>query len=102
MGLFLLPLWRTECNNENTAGKVTSFIIAKKTNSPMRKTCATISPPVGDAFMHIETSGTNFGSNVFVSFERTEAIQIGNNMFCYSRYSNATSNFRSIRRPRFQ
>ena len=68
----------------------------------MGNTSATISSPVGDAFMHNETSGTNFGSNVFVSFERTETIQISNVMFCYSRYSNATSNLRPMRRFRFQ
>ena len=40
--------------------------------------------------MYIETSGNNhneFGSNVFISFERTDIIHISNITFYYNRYS---------------
>ena len=37
--------------------------------------------------MYIETSNNNHGNNVFVSFERTDIIQITNITFYYKRYS---------------
>ena len=37
--------------------------------------------------MHIETSSNNHGNNVFVSFERTDIIQISNITFYYNGFS---------------
>ena len=44
-------------------------------------------PPIGTAFMYIETSSGNHGDNVFCSFERTAIIQITNITFYYHRFS---------------
>ena len=42
--------------------------------------------------MYIETSSTNHGhEKVFVSFERTDIIQIKNITFYYNRFSNLTN-----------
>ena len=49
------------------------------------------SPPIGNSFMYIETSSNNHGKNVFVSFERTDIIQISNITFYYIRFSIITN-----------
>ena len=41
--------------------------------------------------MYIETKSINHGNNVFVSFERTDIIQILLITFCYKRFSNSTN-----------
>ena len=41
--------------------------------------------------MYIESSANNHGSNVFVSWERTDIIQISNISFYYNRYSILTN-----------
>ena len=40
--------------------------------------------------MYIETSSNNHGNNVFVSFERTDIIQISNTTLYYYKISNLT------------
>ena len=75
-GGYLQPYWKVLCNDKNNSGKITNFIKSTKTNSPTGDSRATSLPPVGTAFMYIETSSTNNGNNVFVSFERTDIIQI--------------------------
>ena len=51
--------------------------------------------PIGSAFMYIETSSNNHGhERVFVSFERTDLIQISNITFYYNRYSILTNDFK--------
>ena len=47
-----------------------------KTKSPTDYSGAASLPPMGDSFMYIETSSNNHGPNVFVSWERTDIIQI--------------------------
>ena len=42
--------------------------------------------------MYIETSSNNNGSNVFVSFDRIDIIQITNVTFYYIRFSHITNN----------
>ena len=42
--------------------------------------------------MYIETSSNNHGNIVFVSFERTDIIQISNITIYYDRFSNLTDN----------
>ena len=49
-------------------------------------------PPIGISFMYIETSSGNHGNNVYVSFERTDIIQIINITFYYNRFSILTNN----------
>ena len=53
--------------------------------------------------MYIETSANNHGSNVFVSWERTDIIQISNITFYYNRYSILTDdNLKNMGRFRVQ
>ena len=80
-GGYLLPYWKIICNDVNNNGKITNFIKSTKTNSPTGSSGATSLPPIGSAFMYIETSSGNNGENVFVSFERTDIIQITNITF---------------------
>ena len=79
------------CNDKNNNGKITNFIRATKTNSPTNELGATSVPPIGNCFMYIESSSNNHGNNVFVSFERTDIIQITNITFYYKRYSILTN-----------
>ena len=52
--------------------------------------------------MYIETSQNNYGSeNIFVSFERTDIIQISNITFYYNRYS-IDGNYKAMGRFRIQ
>ena len=86
-GAYLLPSWRIFCNDKNINGRITNFIKSTKTNSPTDDSRASQLPPIGSAFMYIETSSNNIGNNVFVSFERTDIIQITDITFYYNRFS---------------
>ena len=87
----LLPYWKIICNDKKGKGKISKFVKSTKTNSPTGDTGASILSPIGDAIMYIETSGGNHGNNIFVSFERTDIIQITNIPFYYNRYSKLTN-----------
>ena len=86
-GGYLLPYWRNIFNDKNNNGKIQNFIKSTKTNSPTSDSGATSLPPIGDAFMYAETSSNNHDNNVFVSFERTDIIQVSNRTFYYNRFS---------------
>ena len=102
-GGYLLPSWRIFCNDKNNNGKIANFIRATKTNSPTGESGATSLPPIGDAFMYIETSGGNNGNNTFMSFERTDIIQITYITFYYNRFSILTNDsLKSMGRFRIQ
>ena len=102
-GGYLFPFWRTFCNDKNNNGKITNFTRSLKTNSPTGNSGATSLPPVGSAFMYIETSSNNIGENVFFSFERTDLLQITNITFYYNRFSILTSpDHKSMGRFRIQ
>ena len=96
-GAYLLPYWRIVCNDKNNSGKISNFIKSTKPNSPTGNSGATSLPPLGTAFMYIETSSNNHGSNVFCNFERTNFIQITNITFCYNWYSILTDDFKKSR-----
>ena len=82
---------------------ISDFIKSTKTNSLSSYSGATILPPIGSAFMYIETSSNNHGPNVFVSWERTDIIQISNITFYYNRFSILTNdNFKKMGRFRIQ
>ena len=86
----LLPKWRIVCNNRFNSSIPTDFIKSTITNSPTGQSGATVIPPIGNAFMYIETSGNNHNDvedNVFVSIERTDIINISNISFYYNRFS---------------
>ena len=73
-------------------------------SSPTGESGASSLPPIGNAFMYIETSSNNSGSDdVFVSWERTDIIQITNITFYYNRFSILTSDsLKSMGRFRIQ
>ena len=101
-GGYLLQNWVIECNDINNNGKIQNFIHSTKTNSPTGDSGATSSPPIGNAFMYIETSSNNHGSNVFASFQRTDIIQVTNITFYYNRFSSSDNNLRGMGRFRIQ
>ena len=83
----LLPYRKIICN-----GIIQNFIKSTKTISPTSDSGATSIPPIGSAFMYIETGSSNHGHNrVFVSFQRTDIIQITNITFYYNRFSILTN-----------
>ena len=83
----LLPYWKIVCYDKNNNGKISNFIKSTRTNSPTGDSGAMSLPPIGNCFLYIETSSGNHGNNVFVSFERTDIIQICNITFYYNRFS---------------
>ena len=92
-GGYLLPYWKIICNDKNNNVKIQNFIKSTKTNSPTSDSGATSLPPIGSAFMYIETSSSNHGHiRDFVSWERTDIIQITNIPFYYNRFSILTKN----------
>ena len=93
IGSDLLQKWNIKCNNKNNVSKVGDFIKSTKTNSPTGHSGATSLPPIGNSFMYIETSSNNHGhERVFVSWERTDIIQISNITFYLNRFSILTNN----------
>ena len=104
IGSVVLPYWKCICYNENIICKITNFIKMTKTKSPTGSTAATTLPPIGSAFMYIETPGDNHGQNrVFVSRERTDIIQITNITFYLNRFAILTNDsFKSMGRFRVQ
>ena len=86
-GGYLLPSWLIFCNDRNNNGKIQNFIRSTKTSSPTGNSGATITPPIGESFMYIETSSNNFGPNVFCSWERADIIHISNITFYSNRFS---------------
>ena len=87
IGSDILQKWNIKCNNKNNQSRITDFIKSTKTNSPTGYSGSTSLPPVGNSFMYIETSSNNHGDDVFVSWERTDIIQISNIKFYYNRFS---------------
>ena len=90
-GGYLLQQWNIKCNDKNNKGKRQKFIKSTKTNSSTSDSGATALPPIGISFMYIETSSDKHGNNVFVSFERTDIIQISKITFYYKRFSILTN-----------
>ena len=102
-GDYLLQNWIIKCNDKNNNGKIQKFIRSRKTNSPSSHSGAESLPPIGNAFMYIETSSNNHGKNVFVSWERTDIIQITKITFYYNRFSILTDDsIKSVGRFRIQ
>ena len=102
-GNALLQKWKIYCNIKNNQSRINDFIKSTKTSNPTGFSGATSLSPIGDAFMYIETSSNNHGSNVFVSWERTDIIQISNITFYYNRFSILTNdNLKNMGRFRIQ
>ena len=94
----LLQNWKILCNNRYAEGKPSEFIKSTKTSSLTASSGATNLPPIGTAFMYIETSANNHNSSndVFVSFERTDIIHISNITFYHNRFSTSDSHKRGM------
>ena len=103
-GGYLQPYWKIICNDKNNNGKIQNFIKSTKTNSPTSDSGAMSLPPIGNAFMYIETSSSNHGHNrVFVSWDRNDIMQITNITFYYYRFSISTNiNLKAMGRFRNQ
>ena len=102
-GRFLLQNWNIKCNDKKKNGKIQNFTKSTKTNTPTPDSEATILPPIGIGFMFIEMCSNNSGNDdVFVSWERTDIIQITNITFYYNRFSTSDSNLRAMGRFRIQ
>ena len=65
-GGYHLQNWVITANDKNNNGKIQNFIKSTQTNSPTGDSGATSLPPIGTAFMYIETSSGNHGNIVFV------------------------------------
>ena len=104
IGSVLLQKWKIKCNNKIIQSRLTDFIKSTKTNSPTGDSGATSLPPIGKSFMYIKTSSNNHGhERVFVSWERTDIIQIRNITFYYNRFSILTNDsLKSMGRFRIQ
>ena len=64
------------------------FLKSTTSSSPTSQSGSSSIPPIGTAFMYIETSSNNHGhERVFVSWERTDIIQITNITFYYNKFS---------------
>ena len=99
----LLQKWKIYCNNKNNQSRISDFIKSTKTNSPSSYSGATSLPPIGNSFLYIDTSSNNHGANVFVSWERTDIIQISNITFYFNRFSILTNdNLKNMGRFRIQ
>ena len=96
-GLYLLPRWIIECKDKNNNGKISNFIKSTRINSPTGDSGATSLPPIGRAFMYIETSGNN-NSEAYVKLIRTDIIQITNISFYYNRFSSSDPDLRAMGR----
>ena len=74
-GTELLQKWNIYCNKKINQSRINDFIRSTRSNSPIGSSGATSLPPIGNAFMYMETSGNNSGNdNIFVSWERTDII----------------------------
>ena len=101
-GSYLLQNWNIRCNDKNNNGKIQNFLLSTKTNSPTNDSGATYLPTIGNAFMYIETSSNNHGNGVYVTWERTDIIQITNISFYYNRLSISDINLRAMGRFKIQ
>ena len=87
IGITLLPKWKIGNLNRINGAKLGNFLKSTITNSPTGFSGATSLPPIGNAFMCIETSSKIHRNNVFVSWERTDIIHITDITFYYNRFS---------------
>ena len=97
-GCTVLPRWRIKKNNKVNGSKIGNFLKSTKTSSSTGNSGASNSSPIGNAFMYVETSSNNNGENVFVSFERTDIIQIFNITFYYNKFPSSDTNLRAMGR----
>ena len=97
-GLYLLQKWNIEGKDRINNGKVKNFIRSTKSSSPTGDSGAIGLPPIGSAFMYIESSGNNNGDYTFVRLIRTDIIQISNISFYYNRFSSSDESLKAMGR----
>ena len=101
--VYLLQNRIIKSNDKNNNGKIQNFIRSTKTHSPTGDSGSKSIPPIGNSFVYIETSSNSNRNNVFVSWERTDIIQIRNITFFYNRFSTLTNDsLKSMGRFRIQ
>ena len=101
-GSQLLQKWNIYGNKKIYQSRIFDFIRSSKTGSPTDNSGAINTPPIGTAFMYIETSGNNNGDNVYIILERTDIIQISNITFYFNRYSISDPEYRAMGRFRIK
>ena len=101
-GLSLLQKWIIECKDRNNNAKVNNFVKSTKSSSPAGMSGADGLPPIGSAFMYIESSGNNNGDYTFVRLIRTDIIQISIISFYYNRFSSSDESLKAMGRFRIQ
>ena len=102
-GSDLLQKWKITNRNSNNEMKIGKFLKSTKTSSPTEDTGATSLPPIGNAFMYVESSSNNSGNHTYVMWERTDIIQFTNVTFYYNRYSILTDDsLKGVGRLRIQ
>ena len=102
-GKYLLQKWIIIYSDINGKGKLNIIIKSTRTSSPTSHSGASSLPPIGTSFMYIETSSRGHGNIVFVSWERTDIIQISNISFYYNGFSILTKkSLKSMGRFRIQ
>ena len=76
-GGYLLQQWSLKGSNNTNSSKIQNFMEPTKASSPTGSTGVASLHLIGVSLMYIETRSNNSGDeNVFVSFERTDNIQI--------------------------
>ena len=99
----LFQRWNIICNNKKYNCQIGNFINTTKKSNPTSDSGATVKPPIGNAFMYIETSSNNHTNSAYVLLERTDNIQITNTTFYYNRFSFLTGDsLKSMGRFRIQ
>ena len=89
-----LPNWVKNCNEKNNYGKLKKFTKSTRMKSPTSHSEAMRFPPIVISFMYIETIQNTHGSDsVFVSFERTDNVQITIMTFFYNKLSTEIDGF---------
>ena len=102
-GQGLLQKWKLKCLNKSYNAKISTFLKSTTITTPTSESAAASLPPVGWAFVYVETSANNHGADhIMVSWERTDIIHVSNMKFYYNRFSTSDSNLRGMGRFRFQ
>ena len=74
-----------EGNNNINQSRIPYFRKSTEANNPTDDSGAMSLPQLGNSFMYIDTSYNNRGhERVFVSWERTDILQITNRTFYYN------------------
>ena len=82
MSGYLLQQWSIKGNDRIGSGKLQNLIKTSRGSTPNANSDPSSIPPISDSFLHIETSGNNYGENFYCTFVRTDITHISNIGFC--------------------